>query len=617
MNEVDKLSIDTLRISSLAAINIAKSGHPGIAISAAPMLHTLFTRHLKYDSRNPEWINRDRFILSPGHGSALLYSMLRLMGLLSTEDLKSFRKFKSKTPGHPELNPKFGIECSTGPLGQGIAMAIGMATAQENLHSKFNEIDHYTYVIASDGDLQEGISMESISWAGKQNLSKLIVLYDSNDVQLDGYVKDVAIDNWKLKLESMGWNYILVEKNSVEEIDRAICESKNSKKPSFIEIKTIIGEKTSFAGQNIVHGSPIFDDIKIFAKNIDWKGQDYFEIPEEVKNQYKNTIVKNGKYFDDFKYSKGLKDFLNIKNKCQIKLNLSKNESTRMYSKYAIDYLNKKLDNLIIGSADISSSTRVVGVNGNFSTKNRKGRNMLFGVREFSMAAIGNGIALHSNFHVVVSTFLVFADYLKPAIRLSALMNLPITFIFTHDSIFVGEDGPTHQPIEQISMLRSLPNFIVIRPGDENEVMGAWELAINSKKPLSIVLSRQNIESLKTTSNNIENGIYLIHKGKNNFNIVSTGSELSNAYKIGKKLDCNVYSAPILCNKNKLKLDWSRTISIEALSTFGWGKYAKYNIGIDSFGLSGSPKDISMFFGFDYDTLLKKIDKIIKKQSMI
>ena len=609
MNE--KLAINTLKVNGVAAVNKANSGHPGIVISAATMSHTLFTKHIKYDPNHPDWINRDRFILSAGHGSALLYSQLRLLGLITTEDLKEFRKLKSLTPGHPEYGHTKGVEATTGPLGQGIATAVGIALGETSLSARFKEIDHYTYVICGDGDLQEGVAMESMSFAGHNKLNKLIVLHDSNDIQLDTPVNHVFSENLKMRLEAIGWDYQKVN-NNIEEIDQAITKAKNSDKPSFIEVKTIIGEDTNKAGTTSVHGAPLGEDFKPFLDKIGWN-IDPFEIPEQVKNLYQETIFKRGKEeFANFKMSNELNAFLKRKPE-KIDIDLPKNVATRVSSGEVIKYLNENFENWIGGSADLVASTKAGGGNGTYSPQNRKGRNILFGVREFAMAAIANGLALHSNFRPFVSTFFVFADYLKPAMRLAALMKLPVTYIFTHDSVFVGEDGPTHEPIDQAAMIRAIPNVNLIRPADEKEVLGAYNFALEqNNKPTVIVLTRQNIESLSETSaDEVKKGSYYLRKSSSKWTLVATGSEVANALKVAKELDLNMVS---LTNFANAKIDWdtNKAITIEVLSTLGFSKFGKYNIGLDRFGESGDGAAIYQHLGFDWESIKQKVKEIIK-----
>lgn len=610
--ELDKLSINTLKINGVAAINKANSGHPGIVLGASTIMHTLFTRHLVFNPLSPEWINRDRFILSAGHGSALLYAQLRILGLIKEEDLKNFRQLGSLTPGHPEFGHTIGVEATTGPLGQGIGMGVGLAVAESHLNAKFPEVNHFTYVLCGDGDLQEGVANEALSLAGKWQLSKLIVIHDSNDIQLDTPVNEVNSEDLRLKMESMGFYYQLV-KNDVEKISKAISKAKKSNKPSFIEVKTVIGEGATKEGTSDVHGSPLGKDFENLKEKLNWTYDD-FELPEEVIQYYKNTLFKRGQEAEDnFVISEELRSYLESSTKkMEINLELKKDDATRNSSGSVIKYLNENTFNWIGGSADLVASTKAGGADGVYSVQNRSGRNILFGVREFAMGAIANGLALHSVLKPFVSTFFVFSDYVKPAMRLSALMKLPVTYIFTHDSVFVGEDGPTHQPIEQLAMLRSLPGLTVLRPADEKEVMGSYELAINSKnKPHAIVLTRQNITSLETTDKEkFKKGSYFIHKTDSEFALIATGSELANAFKIGKELNLNVISA----SNWDSKILWhpAKTISIEAASTFGWSKVARHNIGHDDFGYSGPGDLVYEKIKLDYNSVKKYVVKHFK-----
>ncbi|MGZ9414319.1 transketolase [Mycoplasma sp. 5370] len=609
---LDQLSINTLKINGTAAINKANSGHPGIVLGAATIMHTLFSRHLVFNPMSPEWINRDRFILSAGHGSALLYAQLRVLGLIKKEDLMNFRQMDSLTPGHPEFGHTIGVEATTGPLGQGIGMGVGLALAESHLNSKFSEINHYTYVLCGDGDLQEGVTNEALSLAGKWELNKLIILHDSNDVQLDTKVEAVNSDDLRLKMESLGFFYQQV-KNDVEKISKAIEKAKSSKKPSFIEVKTIIGEGATKQGTSDVHGAPLGKDFENLKSKLNWTMDD-FELPQEVKQYYRETLFKRGEDAQNsFVESEELKNYLENANKeISINLTLKENDATRNSSGAVIKYLNENTQHWIGGSADLVASTKVGGADGVFSVENRQGRNLLFGVREFAMGAIANGLALHSVLKPFVSTFFVFSDYVKPAMRLSALMKLPVTYVFTHDSVFVGEDGPTHQPIEQLAMLRSLPGIKVLRPADEKEVIASYELAINSvNKPHVIVLTRQNITSLASTNKDLfKQGSYFVNQTNSKYALVATGSELATALKIGKEFDLNVISASNW--DNKVLWNPMNTISIEAASTFGWAKLARHNIGHDDFGYSAPGDLVYKKIKLDYESVKQYVVKHFK-----
>lgn len=612
--QLEQLAINTLAINGVAAVNKANSGHPGIVLGAAPIMHTLFTKHLKFDPQNPSWINRDRFVLSAGHGSALLYSQLRLLKLISQSDLENFRQLDSLTPGHPEYGHTKGIDATTGPLGQGIATAVGLAIAEKHLNALYPEIDHYTYVLCGDGDLQEGVANEALSLIGHLQLNKYILLYDSNDIQLDTDVKSVFSENVQAKMEALGFDYQLVPTAEVGLIDAAIEKAKASKKPSFIEVKTVIGAGAPGAGTSAVHGAPLGKNFATLKENIKWTFGD-FEVPSAVAELYQNTIFSRGSNaFKKWTASPALQKFLREGQNIKLELDLKKNDATRNSSGAVIQHLNGTLSNWIGGSADLVASTKAGGGNGVFGPNNPQGRNLLFGVREFAMAAIANGLALHSNFKPFVSTFFVFADYCKAAMRLSALMQLPVVYIFTHDSVFVGEDGPTHQPIEQLAMLRSIPNFKVLRPADEKEVLGAYELALNSQTvPHAIVLTRQNIISLPTTSQSqIKEGAYYLHQSTSEYTLLATGSELANAYKLGLELNLNVVSLSHWDSQQEIFWNRNKAISFEAGSTFGWGRFAKYNLGHDNFGYSGNGDAVYEKIGLDYNALKAKITKIIQ-----
>lgn len=612
----DIMAINTLKINGVAAVNKANSGHPGIVLGAATIMHTLFSRHMIYDPKNPKFINRDRFVLSAGHGSALLYSQLYLLGLATKSDLENFRQIGSRTPGHPEYGFLPGVEATTGPLGQGIAMAVGMAIAEESLRARFNEIGHYTYVLCGDGDLQEGVANEALSLAGFQKLSKLIIIFDSNNVQLDTLVNKVFNENMAKKMEALGFKYIFVKNNDLKAIDKALQSAKKSDKPVFIEVKTIIGDGATNAGTSKVHGAPLGNDFDNVKASLKWTESD-FNIPLTVKQLYDQTIIKRSqKAVQNFKMSPGLKKFLTAKPK-RIEIEIEKNLATRASSGKVIEYLNLKFPNWIGGSADLAGSTKAFGGDGDFSPLNRRGRNILFGVREFAMAAIGNGLALHSNFYPFVSTFFVFTDYLKPALRLSAMMKLPVTYIMTHDSIWVGEDGPTHEPIEQLAMVRAIPNVNVVRPADEKEVLGAFDIALNQKHtPTIIALTRQNIKSLdETNRDKVASGSYELLNFQAKWTLISSGSELANAVKIAKELKINCVS---LVNSTNAKITWNKNfaISIEASTTFGMQKFANYNLGIDTFGESGPGEKVNEHFKLDYNSLFKRVKHIIEQNNV-
>lgn len=506
--DVKQKAINTIRVLSAEAIEKANSGHPGLPLGAAPMAFTLFNEHLKHNPKNPDWINRDRFILSAGHGSMLLYSLLNLYGYgLKIEDLENFRQFDSLTPGHPEYMHTKGVEASTGPLGQGIAMGVGMAIAEKHLAALFNKddnklIDHMTYILCGDGCLQEGISNEASSLAGTLKLNKLVVLYDSNNITIEGDTKLAFTENVRARYEALGWNTLYVEDgNDIEAISKAIAEAKKSTdKPTLIEIKTKIGYgATGKEGSADAHGAPLgAESLAALRKNLSYE-EEGFNVSKDVldymkekckdlekyeEDWYKKLEAYKAKYKADYDklmsfYDKEVsEEVLKACNDIELKDDASRSSSGKVLNK-----VSHVLENLMGGSADLGPSNKsVMNDEKFFSSECPEGRNIHFGIREHAMGAIVNGILLHGGLRSYAATFLVFSDYMKPSIRLASLMNLPAIYILTHDSIGVGEDGPTHQPIEHLAMLRSIPNINVIRPADSREVCYAWQAALMSKK---------------------------------------------------------------------------------------------------------------------------------------
>ena len=646
MSSNDTLSINSLRVIGAEIIGKAKSGHPGIVLGAAPMAHTLFTRHLNINPANPKWYNRDRFVLSAGHGSMLLYMLLHLAGFkLSMDDLKNFRQKGSLTPGHPEFGHTDGVEVSTGPLGQGLSTSVGLALAESFLEKKFNKddfkiIDNYTYVLCGDGDLEEGISMEAISLAGHWKLNKLIVLYDSNDIQLDGPCKEVNSENIKDVVVAKGWNHILVKDgNNPDDIDKAIKEAKKSSKPTMIEIKTIIGHGAPNQGTNDVHGKPMpQDDVLKLKENLNYN-YDTNNFPQEVKDFYKENVLEKGKknnkdwdnLLEDYcnKYKEDgilLKKFINDEfvvpsfDKLP-KYEAGSKESTRNEMGKILSAIVKEMPNVLAGTADLSSSTKVKGADGVYGVDNRCGRDIKFGVREHAMAAIVNGITVYGGLKGVGSSFFVFSDYLKPAVRLAAIMNLPSLFFFSHDTVCVGEDGPTHQPIEHLTMFRSMPNTNVFRPADANELTGALVEAFKTKSyPTIITTTRQPVLNLENTDPaKVVCGAYVVY-GDNNadYIIVSTGADLSLSIDLAKSLkeegiNVKVVSMPSMFLFDKQNNNYkeevlpsnmkNKTMAIEMGSTMPWYKYANYVYGIDEFGKSMPISEIFNYYGFTVDNL--------------
>ena len=643
--------IDQLRCLGIDMIHEANSGHPGIVLGAAPIIYTLFAHQMMIDPQHPDYFNRDRFVMSAGHGSALYYAMLYLAGYpITLEDLKKFRQIDSITPGHPEYGVTPGVDATTGPLGQGIATAVGMAIAEANLRTRYNGlIDHYTYVLCGDGDLMEGISYEASSLAGTLKLNKLIVLYDSNNICLDGPTNLTFNEDITMRFLSQGWNVITVEDgNSFELINKAIDEAKLSvDKPTLIEVKTVIGKYSELEGTNKVHGTPLKEeDISKIKEKVGLR-----DIPfaisqntlEEVKyfinsrcNNLYDTFIKTLESQEE-QVQKELSYFMNPNKRIEMRdffydAPESKIESTRDTSSKILNSLVSNSAYLFGGSADLFGANKTyIKEAGDFSRENYLGKNIYFGVREHAMAAISNGLAL-SGFRPYVSTFLSFSDYLKPSLRLSCMMNLSNIYIFSHDSISVGEDGPTHQPVEQILMLRSLPNLDVFRPADANETIGSYKTILEKESgPSAILLARNAVPILEETkANEVEKGGYIALDTMNKPNgiVISSGEELHNVLEVAKRLrvkgiDVRVVSMPNLGRflkqdpeyiENVLPVE-VRKIVVEASSSYSWNKLiynSKYLITQDTFGASGKKNDVYKKFGFDVDTLEEKIESLLK-----
>lgn len=656
-NNNDRLAVNAIRALSIAQIEKANSGHPGLPMGAAPMAYVLYNKILKANPENANWFDRDRFILSAGHGSAMLYSLLHLSGYkLSMDELKEFRQIDSLTPGHPEYGYTEGVEVTTGPLGQGIAQAVGMAIAEKHMAALYNKedskiIDHYTYALCGDGDLMEGVSYESMSLAGHLKLDKIIVLYDSNDICLDGDLNTSFSENVEARVKAQGWNYLRVEDgNDLEAIYDSIIKAKeNTDGPTLIEVKTVIGYGSSNAGTNKVHGAPIGSDDFAAAKKV--YGWDYpdFEIPEEVYETFKNGVGSKGKeannkWEEDLKsyQEKYLEDYndlmagINRELPANFMDQVKKYDSsmkalaTRASGGEIIQDLAKITRNFWGGSADLFSSNKTnIKDSKAFRDEGPEGRNIWYGVREFAMAAIGNGIMAHGGSFHHVSTFFVFADYLKAAVRLSALSGLPLTYAMTHDSVAVGEDGPTHEPIEQLAMLRAIPNTIVLRPADANETRLSWKVALESKdKPVVIALTRQNVANLKETEDldNIDKGAYIIKDAENpELVLIATGSEVALALDTAKALEeegkkIRVVSMPSMelfraqddSYKEEILPKGIKKVSIEMGTTFGWAEWTGacgLNIGIDRFGISGKGDLVQEELGFSVEAIKEKIDE--------
>ncbi|MGE8023472.1 transketolase [Staphylococcus pasteuri] len=657
-NKEDQLAIDTIRALSIDTIEKANSGHPGLPMGAAPMAYTLWTRHLNFNPQSKDYFNRDRFVLSAGHGSALLYSLLHVSGSLEMDELKQFRQWDSKTPGHPEFRHTDGVEVTTGPLGQGFAMSVGMALAESHLAGKFNKdnynvVDHYTYVLASDGDLMEGVSHEAASFAGHNQLDKLIVLYDSNDISLDGDLDKAFSENTKSRFESYGWNYIFVKDgNDLEEIDNAINKAKSQQGPTIIEVKTVIGYGApNKSGTNGVHGAPLGDEerkLTLEAYGLDPEKR--FNVPQEVYDIFNSTMLKRANENEENwknkveEYSKAYPELaeefkLAVSGKLPQdyrealpKFDADHNAASRADSGEVIQALSKHVPSFFGGSADLAGSNKSnVKEAKDYDKNNRDGKNIWFGVREFGMGAAVNGMAAHGGLHPYGATFFVFSDYLKPALRLSAIMGLNSTFVFTHDSIAVGEDGPTHEPIEQLVGLRAIPNMNVIRPADGNETRVAWEVALESEgTPTSLVLTRQNLPTLDVSEETVEEGVrkgaYIVYESKETpeYLLLATGSEVSLAVEAAKDLDAQGKGVRVVSMPNWFAFEQqseeykesvipsniTKRVAIEMASPLGWHKYVGTQgkvIGIDGFGASAPGDLVVEKYGFTKENVLNQI----------
>ena len=650
-------SVNAIKVLGVDAINKAKSGHPGVVMGAAPMAYSLFAKHLRVNPKKTDWINRDRFVLSAGHGSMLLYSLLHLSGFedVSLEEVKNFRQWGSKTPGHPEFGHTKGVDATTGPLGQGISTAVGMALAERYLAAKYNKegyelFDHYTYVICGDGDIMEGVASEAASFAAVQKLNKLVVLYDSNDICLDGETRDAFSENVRNRYEAYGWNTILVEDGAdVEAVNVAIEKAKQSDKPTLIEVKTIIGAGSpNKQGTNGVHGAPLGDEeTALFRKEIGWNYEP-FEIPEEVYADFKVNVADRGetanneweKLYNEYKekFPELAAELEEVLSREDIKhlskesfsfKNVGEVQATRNSSQDAINSIAKVLPTFFGGSADLSHSNMTfIKGEGLQDDAHRTERNIQFGVREFAMATVLNGMMLHGGVRVFGGTFFVFSDYLKAALRLSALQNLPVTYVFTHDSIAVGEDGPTHEPIEHLASLRTIPNTYVFRPADATETQAAWYLAQNvNDKPTSIVLTRQNLPVLENSSfEKVAKGAYVVYETSSDFDtiLIATGSEVALAISVAQELEkegmkVRVVSMPSIelfeeqtseYKEALLPRSIRRRVSLEMGNTALWYKYVGLDglaIGIDKFGASAPANKVIEEYGFSVEKVVARI----------
>ena len=659
MNNKDAIhSLNSLRILSVDMISYAKSGHPGICLGAAPLLFTLYTNHLQINPADPTWPNRDRFVMSAGHGSALLYAMLFMAGYnISIDDLVDFRKIGSKTPGHPEYGVTPGVEVSTGPLGQGLANAVGMAISSKYVGALINEevpkqklINYYVYCLVGDGDLMEGVAEEAASLAGNLALDNLIVLYDSNDITLDGPLEKSSKDKIIQKFINKGWEVDFVaEGNDIREIDKAIERAKVNKKPTLIEVKTVIGRGSYNEGKNLVHGKPLSTEDLINVRKKYQIETNMMEITEDAVNYVRKTIASRmgNKYENWYKdveitrntiQSKRLNSILDFVqtgvdglhfSSSNFKIQSDYNEELRESNSKIMNIVSERSKFFLGGSADLSSSCHTsLYKDIDHTKKERTGRNINFGVREHAMGAVLNGMAL-TGLRVYGSTFLAFADYLKPALRMTAQMNLPVTYIFTHDSVSIGTDGPSHQPIEQLAMLRTTPNLVVLRPADINEVIGSWDYIVNNKRPVAIVLSKDEAHILAGTNGEyVKYGAYIVKQETARLDavLVSTGMDLTNTYLVSEELrkkgiDTRVVTMPsmeLFLSQPQEYQDQvippnAKVITVEASATLPWYRFASRGcaIGIDTFGASGRREDVLQKLNFDYDSLLRRIEYLI------
>lgn len=666
-NSINTLSINTIRTLSIDAIEKANSGHPGMPMGAAPMAYTLWTQFMNHNPKNPNWFNRDRFVLSAGHGSMLLYSLLHLAGYgLTIDDLKSFRQWDSLTPGHPEFGHTAGVDATTGPLGQGIAMAVGMAMAERHLAATYNRdsynvVDHYTYGICGDGDLMEGVSAEAASLAAHLQLGRLVVLYDSNDISLDGDLDKSFSESVEDRFKAYGWQYLRVEDgNDLTAIAEALEASKTDEsRPTLIEVKTVIGYGSpNRSGKSAVHGAPLgSDELKLTKDAYKWTFEKDFHVPEEVYEHFEKACVEAGskketewnELFNEYKnaypeLAQQLEGAINNKlpegwDKDIPVYEEGKSLASRASSGEVLNGISKNLPSLFGGSADLagSNNTMIKGAE-DFTPADYSGRNIWFGVREFAMGAALNGMMLHGGVHAFGGTFFVFSDYLRPAIRLAAIMKLPVTYVFTHDSVAVGEDGPTHEPVEQLAALRAMPDLGVIRPADGNEVAAAWRTAIESTdRPTALILTRQNLPTLKNTAElayeGVKKGGYIVsasQKEQADVLLIATGSEVNLAVSAQAKLaeeniDAAVISMPSWDRFEDQSKEYKQSVinpavkkrlGIEMASPFGWDRYTGDEgeiLAINRFGASAPGNKIMEEFGFTVDNVVSRVKALIQE----
>lgn len=660
MNSIEQKAVNTLRVLSAEAVQKANSGHPGLPLGAAPMAFVLWSRHLKHSPSNPKWHNRDRFILSAGHGSPLLYSLLYMFDYgLTLDDLKNFRQTESLTPGHPEYGHTAGVEVTTGPLGQGIANGVGFAMAEAHLASKFNKdgipvVDHYTYVLCGDGCLMEGVSAEAASLAGTLGLGKLIVLYDSNSITIEGRTELAFTEDVCARFNAYGWHTLCVDDgNDMDAIDKAITRAKSvTDKPTLIKVTTVIGYGSPNAGSHKVHGEPLgAENIAALKKTLGHDEAEFF-VPDDVKAYMselvselnKNELEWNARFAELEKknpalaaeyrlWMSGDADMTKLESQ-EFWSFADKPAATRNLSGEVLNRLAAFVPNLFGGSADLAPSNKsYINGAGDFSAGDRSGMNIHFGVREHAMAAAANAICAHGGLKPYVATFFVFSDYLKPAMRLAAIMKLPVTYIFTHDSIGVGEDGPTHQPVEQLAALRAIPGFIDFRPADAKETAAGWYYAVTNKSnPVALILTRQNLPQYSETGRDALKGAYILkdsEKKTPDLILIASGSEVEVAYKAYDRLreegiDVRVVSMPSMAlfemqspeyRESVLPKTARARVAIEAASTYGWDKYVGIDgavIGMSGFGESGPAGELFKKFGFTVDNVVNTAKSILK-----